>query len=155
MIISGNKPLVGDSVGHRLDGLFKINCYKTQVCVVFRTHPHPTIVCFSCGKPGHGVGRCPELDETFPYMLPGWSVELGGKGGRQIRGEGSAAGISNELRPPDPGGGICLVGSRARMSAPPVDAYDHGSIGEGHVCFPLSQGFVERPVPRPACSRST
>ena len=36
-----------------------------------------TIVCFSCGKfkPVHGVGRCPELDETFPYMLPGWSVE--------------------------------------------------------------------------------
>ena len=30
-----------------------------------------TIVCFSCSKPGHGVGRCPELDEPFPYMLPG------------------------------------------------------------------------------------
>ena len=30
---------------------------------------------FSCGKPGHGVGRCPELDETFPYMLPAWSAE--------------------------------------------------------------------------------
>ena len=34
-----------------------------------------TIVCFSCVKPGHGVGRWPELDETFPYMLPGWSAE--------------------------------------------------------------------------------
>ena len=34
-----------------------------------------TIVCFSCGKPGHGLGKCPQLDETFPYMLPGWSVE--------------------------------------------------------------------------------
>ena len=34
-----------------------------------------TIVCFSCGKSGHGVGRCPELNETFPFMLPGWSVE--------------------------------------------------------------------------------
>ena len=34
-----------------------------------------TIVCFSCGKLGHGVGRCPELDETFPYMLPGWLAE--------------------------------------------------------------------------------
>ena len=33
------------------------------------------IVCFSCGKPGYGVGRCPELGETFPYMLPGWSAE--------------------------------------------------------------------------------
>ena len=34
-----------------------------------------TIVCFSCGKPGHGVGSCLELDEAFPYMLPGWSAE--------------------------------------------------------------------------------
>ena len=48
---------------------------------VTRSRPGPvrrdltTIVCFSCGKPGHGVGRCPELDETFPYMLPGWSAE--------------------------------------------------------------------------------
>ena len=28
-------------------------------------------MCFSCDKPGHRVGRCPELDETFP----GWSAE--------------------------------------------------------------------------------
>ena len=34
-----------------------------------------TVVCFSCGLPGHGVSRCPHLDETFPYMLPGWSAE--------------------------------------------------------------------------------
>ena len=38
MILSGNEPLV-DSVGHRLDGLFEINCYKTQVCVVFGPLP--------------------------------------------------------------------------------------------------------------------
>ena len=46
-----------------------------------RVRPFPahrawsTIVCFSCGNSGHGVGRCPQLDETFPYMLPGWSAE--------------------------------------------------------------------------------
>ena len=46
-----------------------------------RSRPGPTrrdwttIVCLSCGKPGHGVGRCPELDDIFPYMLPGWSAE--------------------------------------------------------------------------------
>ena len=34
-----------------------------------------TIVCVSCGKAGHGVGRCPKLNETFPFMLPGWSAE--------------------------------------------------------------------------------
>ena len=34
-----------------------------------------TMMCFSCGKPDLGVGQCQELDETFPYMLPGWSME--------------------------------------------------------------------------------
>ena len=24
----------------------------------------------------HVVGRCPQLDVTFPFMLPGWSAEL-------------------------------------------------------------------------------
>ena len=33
-----------------------------------------TVVCFSCGKAGHGVGQCPELNETFPFMLPGWTA---------------------------------------------------------------------------------
>ena len=28
------------------------------------------LVCFSCGKSGHGVNRCPTLDESFPFMLP-------------------------------------------------------------------------------------
>ena len=34
-----------------------------------------TIVCFSCGKAGHGVGWCPKLNETFPFMLPGLAAE--------------------------------------------------------------------------------
>ena len=48
---------------------------------VLRTRPGParrdwaTIIYFSYGKLGHGVGRCPELNETFPYMLLGWSAE--------------------------------------------------------------------------------
>ena len=25
-----------------------------------------TVVCFSCGRPGHGVSKCPKLDEAFP-----------------------------------------------------------------------------------------
>ena len=33
------------------------------------------LVCFSCGRPGHGINRCPQRDETFPCLLPGWSVE--------------------------------------------------------------------------------
>ena len=46
-----------------------------------RVQPDPahrdwnTIVCFSCGKSGHGVSRCPGMNETFRYMLPGWTAE--------------------------------------------------------------------------------
>ena len=38
------------------------------------------VVCFSSGKAGHSATRCPTLDETFPFMLPGWKAEktLGG-----------------------------------------------------------------------------
>ena len=31
--------------------------------------------CFSCGKSGHGANRCPTLDESFPFILPGWKAE--------------------------------------------------------------------------------
>ena len=34
-----------------------------------------TVVCFSWGKAGHSVTRCPTLDDTFPFMLPGWKAE--------------------------------------------------------------------------------
>ena len=33
------------------------------------------VVCFSCGKSGHAATRCPVLDESFPFMLPGWRAE--------------------------------------------------------------------------------
>ena len=73
-------------------------------------------VCFSCGKVGHGVSRCSEMNETFPYMWPGWLAEkVGGRyvvisppgcsgaspGGKRklIRSGGSVAGISNRTRP--------------------------------------------------------
>ena len=32
-------------------------------------------MCFSCGKAGHSATRCPTLDESFPFMLPGWTAE--------------------------------------------------------------------------------
>ena len=33
------------------------------------------VACFSCGKAGHSATRCSTLDETFPFMLPGWKAE--------------------------------------------------------------------------------
>ena len=30
------------------------------------------VVCFSCGKSGHTVTRCPNLNEAFPFLQPGW-----------------------------------------------------------------------------------
>ena len=33
------------------------------------------VKCFSCGKTGHSAARCPTLDVTFPFMLPGWKAE--------------------------------------------------------------------------------
>ena len=33
------------------------------------------VVCFSCGKAGHSATRCPTLDETFPFLLPGCTAE--------------------------------------------------------------------------------
>ena len=34
-----------------------------------------TTLCFSCGNYSHEVGRCPQLDVTFHFMLPGWLAE--------------------------------------------------------------------------------
>ena len=33
------------------------------------------VVCFSCGKSGHAATRCPNLDESFPFLQPGWRTE--------------------------------------------------------------------------------
>ena len=33
------------------------------------------VKCFSCGKTGHSAVRCPKLDVTFPFILPGWKAE--------------------------------------------------------------------------------
>ena len=38
-----------------------------------------TLVCFSCGKAGHGVSQCPELNETFPFDV---TVMDGGESGQ-------------------------------------------------------------------------
>ena len=32
--------------------------------------------CFSCGRQGHGVNRCSQVDTSFPFLPPGWSVDV-------------------------------------------------------------------------------
>ena len=32
--------------------------------------------CFSCRLQGHGVNQCLRMDVPFPYLLPGWSVDV-------------------------------------------------------------------------------
>ena len=38
------------------------------------------VVCFSCIESGNVASRCPTLDETFPFLPPGWWVERVGDG---------------------------------------------------------------------------
>ena len=33
-------------------------------------------VCFSCGRQGHGVNRCSQVDTSFPFLPPGWSMDV-------------------------------------------------------------------------------
>ena len=33
------------------------------------------VLCFSCGKSGHAATRCPNLNDSFPFMQPGWQTE--------------------------------------------------------------------------------
>ena len=33
------------------------------------------MVCFSCWKSGHTATRCPNLNEAFPFLQPGWQTE--------------------------------------------------------------------------------
>ena len=99
-----------------------------------------------------GLGRCPELDETFPYMLPGWSAENVGanytkisphiaaehlRAGKQqlIQGEGSPARISSELQPQDPSGGVRLTAPWADRFVLSVETYDRRSGCEQHILF--------------------
>ena len=35
-----------------------------------------TPVCFSCGRQGPGVNRCSQMNISFPFLLPGWSVDV-------------------------------------------------------------------------------
>ena len=39
-----------------------------------------TMMCFSYGESGHAASRGPTLDDTFPFMPPGWQAYWMGDG---------------------------------------------------------------------------
>ena len=55
-------------------------------------------VCFSCGRQGHGVNRCSRVDTSFPFLPPGWSVDVRNGQYRATRIEGTGLGspLGNE-----------------------------------------------------------
>ena len=66
-----------------------------EISLVGKVVPSPTMPggrdsCFSCRQQGHGVTRCSRMDVSFPFLLPGWSVDM--RNGRYraswIRGDG-------------------------------------------------------------------
>ena len=119
------------------------------------------MVCFSCGKSGHAATRCPNLDESFPFMQPVWQTEKtpGGfimipprvamdrrraeNSGRPGRGGGGARVSGQWTRSArDPGGGTVPTVSPRRMT---IDEVSHvmelsGGGGGGGSAGPL-QGF--------------
>ena len=33
------------------------------------------VICFSCGKAGHAATRCPDYNDSLPFLQPGWQKE--------------------------------------------------------------------------------
>ena len=67
-------------------------------------------VCFSCGRQGHGVNRCSQVDTSFPFLPLGWSVDVRNGQYRATRIEGtelgSASRIIGDQGSTDAGGGV-------------------------------------------------
>ena len=111
------------------------------------------MVCFSCGKSGHAATRCPDLNESFPFMLAGWRAEKTPgvfimipprvsidrrrtEKRRLIRGEVFASRVSGNIRPQDPGGGAVSIVPPRRMTSNDVSETPEllqsvGGVGRG------------------------
>ena len=89
------------------------------------------VVCFSCGKSGHPVTRCPNLNEAFPFLQPGWRTEKTPGGFVMIppRGQRTAGGRKTTA---DPGGRVRLSGQYSRSAPGP-------SRGNSIDCSPTTE----------------
>ena len=69
-------------------------------------------MCFSCGRQGHGVNRCSQMNTSFPFLPPGWSVDVRNGQYRATRTERTGLGSppgnegwsGREGQPPGPSG---------------------------------------------------
>ena len=116
------------------------------------------IICFSCGKSCHSATRCPALDESIPFMLPGWRAETTPGGFIMISpcvaaerhqtatdpGEGFATRISSSIRPQDPGGGGLTIATPRGVMDIEVTNSPELSVGGASVCSLTDFGGVGR-----------
>ena len=67
--------------------------------------------CFSCGKSGHSATRCPTLDVSFPFILPGWKAEKTQTGFLMISPKRRWTAVRRKTKT-DPEEGVCLPGQQ-------------------------------------------
>ena len=131
------------------------------------------VKCFSCGKTGHSATRCPTLDVTFPFILPGWKAEKTPTGYlmispkmatdcRRAENEDWSEGRGSPLRsvkmpdPTIPGGGggaircpIPMMNNRNGHEYKPVwktdaDPFSGGQRGQPRLCYNWTEDEDDR-----------
>ena len=55
-------------------------------------------VCFSCGRQGHRVNRCSQVDTFFTLLPPGWSVNVRNGQNRATQTDGTGVGVYSGKR---------------------------------------------------------
>ena len=63
-----------------LQGLLPVGSQATELPPPAVGRHGSTVVCFSCGESGHPASRYSTLNNTFPFLLPGWQAEWTGDG---------------------------------------------------------------------------
>ena len=109
------------------------------------------VVCFSCGKAGHSATRCPALNESFPFMLPGWKAEKEGGSYAMIspRVAGSVAGRETATDPGGGGGSATRISNKTRPQDPKGGEAQINTTRDGAMAWPLAQPMSQTVPKRP------